>query len=295
MQEQHIYCTVGGFVRKFIQIIGLICFVVFGFFYTDKVMEVIREEDDIMIQLSDIKDILKVEPVDAKITSNTMIPGLNGKSVNIDKSYKVMKSMGVFNQNEIIFDVIHPNISMINNKDKYLIKGNNNKQMVSLILLLDSNKYLDKIEKIVDSKGITVNYFINYGYLISNSTKIKDMINQEFYSYGENGTYTPDNLLFSNNLISRISNNNANLCLAIDKEKNILELCSKNDLYTITPNIIVEEHPYDTVKNNLTSGSMILLKMNNETIKELNTIIDYIKGKGLKIDGLSKLLNEELE
>ena len=145
--------------------------------------------------------------------------------------------------------------------------------MVSLILLLDSNKYLDKIEKIVDSKGITVNYFINYGYLISNSTKIKDMINQEFYSYGENGTYTPDNLLFSNNLISRISNNNANLCLAIDKEKNILELCSKNDLYTITPNIIVEEHPYDTVKNNLTSGSMILLKMNNETIIFCQTVL----------------------
>ena len=34
--------------------------------------------------------------------------------------------------------------------------------------------------------------------------------------------------------------------------------------------------------------------MNKETINELPTIIDYIKGKGLKIDTLSNLLNEEL-
>ena len=41
-------------------------------------------------------------------------------------------------------------------------------------------------------------------------------------------------------------------------------------------------------------GSIILISTTKENINNLNTIIDYIEGKGLKIDGLSKLITEEL-
>ena len=166
--------------------------------------------------------------------------------------------------------------------------------MVSIIFLLNSNKYLDKIEQIIDSKDISVNYFVGYGYLVNNSIKIKDMLNREFYSYGDDGNYTPDNLLFSNNLISRISNNNANLCISLKRDKSVLDLCSKNDLYTIIPNIIASDRPYDKVKNSVSNGSIILFNMNKDTVLELSTIIDYIRGKGLRIVGLSQLLSEDL-
>ena len=129
--------------------------------------------------------------------------------------------------------------------------------------------------------------------MINNSTKIKD-IDHEFYSYGDNGLYSNDNLLFSNNLLTRIKNNNAIYCLAKDMEESILDICSKNNLYTITPSIIGNTNPYNTIKDKLSNGSIILLSMNKETINELSTIIDYIKGKGLKIDTLSNLLNENL-
>ena len=76
--------------------------------------------------------------------------------------------------------------------------------------------------------------------------------------------------------------------------KDTLDMCSNNNLYTITPTILGEKTPYNNIKNNLNSGSIILLNMNNETINELSIIIDYIKGKGLKIEGLSKVLSEEL-
>ena len=65
-------------------------------------------------------------------------------------------------------------------------------------------------------------------------------------------------------------------------------------MYTITPDIIGDDNPYMAVKDNLSSGSMILLSMNQDTIKELGTIIDYIKGKGFKIGTLSSLLSETL-
>ena len=282
-------------MKKIIQIIGLVVFILFGFFYTDKVLEVVREEDNIMIKLNGIKDMVRVNPIDAVVTSDTVIPGVNGRDINIDKSYKAMKNTGIFNEKDIVYDVVYPDVSVIQHKDKFLIQGNGSRQMVSLIFILDSNKYLDKINSIVDNKGIVVNYFVNYGYLISNSTKIKDISNHEFYSYGDNGNYTPDNILFSNNLISRISNNNANLCLTNEMNKNILELCSRSDLYTIVPTIDASMDAYNMVKNHLSSGSMILLRMNQDTIRELGIIIDYIKGKGLKIGGLSRLLTEKLD
>ena len=83
------------------------------------------------------------------------------------------------------------------------------------------------------------------------------MTNREFYSYGDNGKYTPDNLLFSNNLISRISNNNAIYCLALNMEEEILNLCKENNLYTITPNIIGKNNPYNNIKNNLNNHAYI--------------------------------------
>ena len=163
-------------MKKIIQFIGLVCFILFAFFYTDKVLEVVREEDSIMIELNSIKDNLEIYPVNAIVTSNTVIPGINGRCVNINKSYKLMRSNGKFQEKDIVYDVVHPDISAIHHKDRYVIMGNSNKQMVSIIFILSNDKYLDKIEKIVGSKDIVVNYFVNYQYLVGNTTKIKEMI-----------------------------------------------------------------------------------------------------------------------
>lgn len=281
-------------MKNIIKLIGLFALIGFSFFYTDKVIEVIREEDEIMIELTSVIDIYKVEPVNATIIGNTIIPGLKGRTINITKSYNKMKINGLFNKNLIIYDNILPNTSIENNKDKFIVKGNNNKQMISLIFILDNDKYFNTINNILNSKEVIANYFVDYTYLINNSTMIKEIENHEFYSYGDNGEYTPDNLLFSNNLLSRIRGNDAIYCLSSNINKDVLSLCSKNNLYTITPTVIGSINPYAMVKNNLSSGSIILLNMNNETINELSTIIDYIKGKGFKIGALSTLLSEEL-
>ena len=280
-------------MKNILKLTGLITLIAFSFFYTEKVIEVIREEDSIMIKLKEIKDHEKIDAINASVVSNTIIPGINGKTINLDKSYKEMKKIGTINNNMLIYDTIKPTISITNNKDKFIIKGNSNKQLVSIIFILNNDKYLEEIAKIT-KRDITINYFIDYNYLINNTTKIKKMKNVEFYSYGNDGVYTPDNLLFSNNLITRISNNEANLCLDSTMSNKIIKLCSTNNLYTITPNIVAEKNIYKTITENLTSGSMILIDLNKDNINKLNTVIDYIEGKGLKIEGLSKLITEEL-
>lgn len=281
-------------MKGIIRMIGVLTLIGFSFFYTDKVIEVIREEDEIMIELESIKELYKIEPINATIVSNTIIPGINGRKINIESSYKKMKINNLFNENLLIYDNITPKINLTSNKDKFIIKGNNNKSIVSIIFILNNKKYLEEIENILKTKNVTVNYFVDYDFLINNSTTIKENQRHEYYSYGDNGKYTADNLLFSNNLISRISNNNAIYCLAINMENDILKLCSNNSLYTITPTIIGEKTPYKHIKTNITNGSIIFLDLNKETTKELGTIIDYLKGKGYKIEGLSTLLSEEL-
>lgn len=281
-------------MKNILKMIGLLTLIGFSFFYTDKVIEVVREEDKIMIELESIKDLYKTEPKDATIVGNTIIPGLNGKKINVEKSYKEMKNSGLFNKNLIIYDEIIPNITLINNKNKFIIHGQNTKQMVSILFVLDNNKHLKELETIISNEEIVLNYFVTYEYLMTYSTKIKEMPNSEFYSYDDNGEYSPDSMLFSNNLLSRIKNKEAIYCLSPNMDKKVLNLCSDNNLYTITPNIIGGKRAYNEIKTNLNNGSIILLSMNNETIKELTIIIDYIKGKGLEIVGLSKLLDESL-
>ena len=78
------------------------------------------------------------------------------------------------------------------------------------------------------------------------------------------------------------------------KNKSTLDLCSNNGLYTILPNVIINNSLYSVVKDNVSSGSIILMDINNTNIIEIGIVIDYIKGKGLKIGGLSELLSEKL-
>ena len=58
---EHIFYWV-VLVKRIFKIIGLLSFFLFGFFYTDKVLEVIREEDSLMIQLKDVLTGIGVAP-----------------------------------------------------------------------------------------------------------------------------------------------------------------------------------------------------------------------------------------
>lgn len=281
-------------MKTLIKLTGLVVLICFSFFYTDKVVSVIRDNDTLMIELENVKDLYKVEAIDGIIKNNTIVPGINGREINIDKSYKKMREVGIFDKNLIEYNVIEPKNNLFQNKDKFIIKGNNNKQMVSIIFILDSDKYLTRLENIIAAKETTINYFVTYEYLVNNSTLITKMENREIYNYGNNGKYTPDNLIFANNLISRITKNEAIYCLSKDKDEDTLKLCSNNELYTIAPNVIIDSDPYNEIKRNITSGNIILMEMNNDTVTEIGIIIDYIRGKGIKIGGLSELLNENL-
>lgn len=256
----------------------ILSFVCFSFFYTDKVINYINKKDPLMKEINLLKDNYEVLPVDAQVKDNTIIPGISGKTIDIDKSYNNMRSSGIFREDKIIYEYIFPKNSISNNIDKFIIKGNSSKKEVSLLYIIDNNKDIDIIKNINN-----ISIFVDSSYInIDNINKIK---NNEIYTYGNNGIYSNSILDNDNSIINRISNNKSIYCLSTNKDNNILSICNNNDMYVVIPNIVGN---YYEIKNNISNGSIILI--NN--LNNIDIIIKYIEGKGYNIVHLSKLLSE---
>ena len=277
-------------MKDILKFIGVITLVFFSFFYAEKVIDVINEQDEIMIKLKDIEEDYKIASIDALIEKDTIIPGINGRKINIDKSYKSMKKIGIFNTNLLIYDNVTPNINLENNYDKYVIKGNSKFKNIAIIFKIKDDSDAKKLFRIIKSKNINVNFFVDYNYLFDNINSIANYNDYEFYSYGLNGKYNSDILLLSNNIINRKSNT-ASYCLSEDKSNNTLKVCSDNKMHTIYPSII--NASYSDIKVNLENGSIISFDINNNLLNDLGVIIDYINSKGYKISLLSEFISEE--
>ena len=276
-------------MKKILKLFGLITLICFSFFYTEKVIYVVSEQDPLKIEINEAADSYKISPNEAIIEEDTIIPGSNGRVVNIEKSYKKMRKSNIFNNNLLVYDILYPEYILSNNLDKYVIRGNINKKEISILFIINSDNNLNKIINILDSKKIIANLFIEYNYLNSNINEIRKYINHNLYSYQEEYSY--DTLIISNNIIKRIANNNPFYCLSKEKNKNNLNICSYSNMNTIIPTF---EGNLNNVKMNLKNGSIILFDTSINSVNELSYIIDFIVGKGYDIVKLDDLLDENM-
>ncbi len=127
-------------MKKIIKILSILFLVCFSFYYTEKIAIVMKNKDELMIKINNTKERYNVDYVNAKIEGETIIPGINGLNVNANKSYNNMKSINVFNEYYLKYDQIKPEISLVDNKDKIIIKGNKNKNAISLVI--KNNPYI---------------------------------------------------------------------------------------------------------------------------------------------------------
>ncbi|MBQ8132345.1 MAG: hypothetical protein IJ193_07635, partial [Bacilli bacterium] len=120
----------------------------FSFYYTNKSVELIRNIDPIMKTIKENKSRFEIQPVDAKIIQNTIIPGIKGKLVDEAKTYQLMKKYGSYNETLMTLKEVDPKVSIKNHYDKYIVTGNPNQKRVS---------FLYRIETIEDYKRV-MNY-----------------------------------------------------------------------------------------------------------------------------------------
>jgi len=271
------YILLGDLMKKVIEGFSLLFLICFSFFYTDKVMDMINKKDPLMEQIVNKKSDYEILPVNAIIDDDTIIPGVNGREIDIDESYDNMKSGGIFREEALVFKDLYPNDSLSSNKNKYIVKGYGDKNEVAIITIFNNN-YIDKV---MEFDNITV--FINHKDLTTFNIKLLNK--NEIYTYGNGGVYSEEILVNDNALINRLSNNKSSYCLVKNKDDSVLKVCNNNEMYVVLPNVI---GGYYNIKNNISSGSIIFL----DDLNDIDVIVKYIKSKGYDIVGLSELLSE---
>ena len=268
-------------MKKYLEYFGFVILAVFSFFYTAKTSMVIKNMDDIMIKIKEAKDSNIISPIDASIDGDTIIPGLSGREVKVNESYDAMKKVGTYSSNLLVYDKIKPDVSLFNNYDKYIVRGNSKKNQVSLIFKVD-NDNIEQVVNILDKYNVKANFFSKYELndsilnLVSKGYNIGSISNKEWLS----------------TLVMKVANQKYGYCYLEEKDKEILQMCSMNKYFVIMPSIITKTTPTLTIKKNLESGSIISMDLNKEVIKELEFIIRYIKSKGYDIVNLETLLEE---
>ena len=244
-----------------------------------------------MIKINKEKDNYKIEPTTAIVTKDTITLGLNGCEVDVEKSYKEMKQIGIYKDILLSYKQIQVDNSISKIYDKYIVKANNKLKNIALIFVINNE---NDLKQVLTIKDVYINIFIDYKLLANNLKELKKD-NYSIYPYTQDQKYTKDILVYANNLINNNFNNKSLYCITDTKNITTLNTCKKQKMHTIYPTIITNNHAYNNIKNNITNGSLILLEANTKTIDEFPQIINFIVSKGYKILSLDQILSEKLE
>ena len=247
-------------------IIFSILILIFSFYYTNKVSEFIKSKDPIMIKINKEKNKYENKSYNANIKDDTIIPGKNGKKVNINKSYEKMKKLSFYSDSLYVYNITKPKISLNNQYDKLIIKGNSYNKNISILLKIKDKDLLNKIIKYPELNIILDNYFI------------------ELYK---------DNLINIKNNIIVLENNNildiVNYCYIVDEFK---KLCQNYNIYTIYPTFISYDIYYNTYQL-LENGKIFAYNIANEKdLEKILFLLSGFKNLGYNIVSIDKLIEE---
>jgi len=281
--------------QKVSKYLGVFVLVLFSFYYTDRAVDIVRRNDPIMQSILSIQDDKKIESVNAIIDGDTIIPGLKGEVVDVDKSYTRMKKIQGYYESMLMFSEVIPDESILEQYDKFIIRGNPARSDVSLLIKVNQLNNLEKAYNILLEKGVLATFFVD-GEVIENNLDMMYEIAKdgfELENFGYEDVYDEEMFQWTNNMIYSLTNIEPKFCYSEYHNYDILNLCSKNKMYTVKPTLVVQSNPFFTIKENLQEGSIISVSLTDDTIQELPTIISYIKQKGYNLVTLSNIVSEE--
>lgn len=283
-------------LKKILEVIFVIALVLFSFYYTEKAIVILEANDPLMKQIKATKSKNEEKAINAKINDNQLIPGYNGLEVNLEKSFRKMKSYGGYNESLLVFDEVSPTISIEDYYDKYISSGNGLTTNIALVFAIYNSNYNygNEIINILKNTNTKATFFIDGIILDNNLEFVNNLLTNnnevELLSYDNNY----DQVLFEGALgkLRAISNINPKYCYATYDNEEILNLCSKLSMHTIIPTLKLDSNIYINAKGNIRSGSIISISLTKNNINEVAVLINYIKQRGFTLVTLDDLLNE---
>ena len=247
---------------KFKIFLTIILFI-FSLFYLKSAIYFIQDNDKLMNKIKEKEKLYYQESIPAVITKNTMIPGINGKKVNLNKSYNKMKKINTFNESLLVFDEIQGEKSINENYDKVIISGNKKIKNVSIIIDISDNYLLALVNQIINSNNVYIDILTDEKENI-NKTNIQNIITNNYTPY-------------------------TNYCLTYNLTIN--KECILNHKYTILGRNISSPFLSNT-KEILENGIILVYHLNEKNYTELNLVIKYIKNNNYNIVTIDKLISE---
>lgn len=242
----------------------------FSFVYTEKIANLTLENNEIYQKINSEKDKYNEAFVNAQINDNYIIPGLNGKMVNVKNSFYNMKDINAFNSYYLIYDTSYPEVTLENNKDKIVNKGNRYKKSVSFII-----EYNEKIVKYFNDNNIEASILVNMDTF--KKSELLEQINNEVDAYEDLDA-----------LINKYSKN-TNICYVTSVNEKI---CRKKEKYLVKTDKIVTNSSIISLKNNVEAGDIYYITKGTN-LKNIKVLINSINYKDLHIISLSRMLSEE--
>ena len=181
-----------------------------------------------------------------------------------------MNKLGFFNEEYLIFSEKKPKISLNDNIDKIIIKGNSEKKSVSLIC---NNQEI-------------INYLINSKIKVTKNYKMEDEINK-LLTYVNNGN-SEKNFTDIESVLN-VKKINTNICVI----ENNYKLCKKYKKYLVMPSKVLNSSNILDIKKNIKSGDIIKIK-DNAKLSDVKILIKTIYNNNLNIISLEELISESV-
>lgn len=281
-------------MKNIYSFIGAIMLICFSFYYTESAVNIVKRNDPIMRKIVSVSNEYEIDAIDAILTHNNIIPGISGSKLDIDRSYENMKRLGEFNSSLLEFESVIPSVSVTNSYDKFIVSGNKSKNEVYLVFKMENTSYIEEIIDILKQSNTYATFFLDYDIIVNSKDALKllNNSNHQIEYLGKNSNYTKKEILVTEEMLTKFDRSNGRFCYAEYENNSVIDICSKNKLYTIIPTIITTKYPYNDVKEKLANGAIIKMDNNSSTVRELKYIINYIRQKGYKIKSLNNLLDE---
>lgn len=278
--------------KKVTSVLGTFALICFSFYYTDSAIDLVRKTDPIMKEIVNYSNDYGNTSLESTLVNNNIIPGLKGMAVDIDASYNNMKRLGKFDKSLIVFEEVLPTISITNNYDNYIISGNKQKNNVSLVFKVDDGSYIEEIIKILNNKNTLATFFLSSNFFDNSTDLVKMLLLSGHEVEFLDEKYDVSDIKKYNSIKKSLSKESFSFCYTELKDSTLISSCKKEKMHTIIPSIIADNFPYNEVKHSLENGSIISFLNNKDTVRELPSIINYIRQKGKNPVILEKLLEE---
>ncbi|MCA0983279.1 polysaccharide deacetylase family protein [Halobacillus yeomjeoni] len=285
-----------------------------AFMETQQQLSPVSKTTDLYEVIESRKAQYEWKPENARIDSVwKKTPGIEGREVDVDASYKKMKKKGKFDPKLLVYKSIKPERSMEDLDPSPIYRGNPKKEMVAFLVNVSwGEEYLPGMLKTLADKQVKANFFID-GAFAEKFTDHVQMIEEQGHLIGSHGYKHKDMGRMSKEQAKLNLEQADDLLFALTKTKieyfappagsynqGTVEAAHDMGMETIlwtvdtvdwkkpTTDVLIER-----VMGKLHNGATILMHPTQVTEKSLPALIDAIRQEGYRIGTLPTLLSEE--